>query len=168
MIIYIYSYITTVLFHHRPLSISRLVIYIGFDSRRCNVFLFSTASRPALGLTQPPIQWVPGASSPGVKRPEAWSWPVTSIQRRGQEWWSYTCTPPYVFMAQYFLPLCYTQSKPPRLLFLLIPFKLTSSSVVVFLDTIHRPASYLFKIQRFRDCILSPSSGRTYSVGPDR
>jgi len=31
------------------------------------IFLFTTASRIALGLTQPPIQWVPGASSLGVK-----------------------------------------------------------------------------------------------------
>jgi hypothetical protein len=29
--------------------------------------LFSMSSRPALGTTQPPIQWVPGALSPGVK-----------------------------------------------------------------------------------------------------
>jgi hypothetical protein len=28
-----------------------------------------TASRPALWPTQPPIQWVPGALSPGVKLP---------------------------------------------------------------------------------------------------
>jgi hypothetical protein len=34
-----------------------------------NIFLFSTAFRPALGPTQPPIQWVPMAISPGVKRP---------------------------------------------------------------------------------------------------
>jgi hypothetical protein len=32
-------------------------------------FLFTTASRPALGSTQPPIQWVPGALSLEVKRP---------------------------------------------------------------------------------------------------
>jgi hypothetical protein len=30
--------------------------------------LFSTSSRPILGPTQPPIQWVPGALSPEVKR----------------------------------------------------------------------------------------------------
>jgi hypothetical protein len=29
--------------------------------------LFSTSSRPAMGPTQPPIQWVPGAPSPGIK-----------------------------------------------------------------------------------------------------
>jgi hypothetical protein len=40
----------------------------GFDSRQCNIFLFSIASILALGLTQPPIQRVPGALSPGVKR----------------------------------------------------------------------------------------------------
>jgi hypothetical protein len=35
-----------------------------FESRRgLGIFLFTTASRPALGLTQPPIQWVPGALS---------------------------------------------------------------------------------------------------------
>jgi hypothetical protein len=33
-------------------------------------FSIYTASRPALLLTKPPIQWVPGASSPRVKRPE--------------------------------------------------------------------------------------------------
>jgi hypothetical protein len=33
------------------------------------IFLFDTASKPALGSTQPPIQWVPGALSLGVERP---------------------------------------------------------------------------------------------------
>jgi hypothetical protein len=32
----------------------------GFDSRKGReIFLFSTASKPALGATQPPIQWYP-------------------------------------------------------------------------------------------------------------
>jgi hypothetical protein len=43
----------------------------GLDGRGSNpgkakIYLFSTASRPALGLTQTPIQWVLGAISPGV------------------------------------------------------------------------------------------------------
>jgi hypothetical protein len=39
------------------------------DSRRgLGIFLFTTASRTALGPTQSPIQWVLGALSLGVKR----------------------------------------------------------------------------------------------------
>jgi hypothetical protein len=42
----------------------------GFDCRRgLGIFLFNTAFRTALGLTQPPIQWVPGTLSLGVKWP---------------------------------------------------------------------------------------------------
>jgi hypothetical protein len=33
-------------------------------------FLFATASRPALGPADSPVQWVPGLFSPGVRRPE--------------------------------------------------------------------------------------------------
>jgi hypothetical protein len=43
---------------------------LGFDSRRrLGIFLFTTVSRLALRPTQPPIQWVPGALSLGVKQP---------------------------------------------------------------------------------------------------
>jgi hypothetical protein len=43
----------------------------GFDFRQeLGIFLFTTASRPALGLTQPPIQWVPEDLSLGVKWPK--------------------------------------------------------------------------------------------------
>jgi hypothetical protein len=43
----------------------------GFESREeLGIFLFTTVSRPTQGPTQPPIQWVPGILSLGVKRPE--------------------------------------------------------------------------------------------------
>jgi hypothetical protein len=63
-------------------------------------FLFSTSSRPALGSTQPPTQWVPGALSPGVKRLgcEADHSPPTSAEVK--KMWIYTSTTPYVSMAQ--------------------------------------------------------------------
>jgi hypothetical protein len=66
---------------------------------RVKNFLFSTLSRSALGFTQPPIQRVPGALSPGVKRPgrEADHSPPASAEVK--KMWVYTFTPPYVYMA---------------------------------------------------------------------
>jgi hypothetical protein len=57
------------------------------------------SSRQNLGSTQPPIQWVSGALSPAVKRPEreAEHSPPTSDEVK--KTWVYTSTPPYVFMA---------------------------------------------------------------------
>jgi hypothetical protein len=51
------------------------------------------------GPTQPPIQWVPGALSPGAKRQgrEADHSPPTSAEVK--KMWIYTITPPYAFMA---------------------------------------------------------------------
>jgi hypothetical protein len=62
-------------------------------------FLFTTASRPSLGPTQPHVQWVPGALSLGVKRPghEADRSPPSSDEAKNA--WSYTPPlPQYVFM----------------------------------------------------------------------
>jgi hypothetical protein len=61
---------------------------------RVKNFLFSTASRPVLGPTQPPIQWVQGALSPRVKRQgrEADHSPPTSTEVK--KMWIYTSTPP--------------------------------------------------------------------------
>jgi hypothetical protein len=49
---------------------------------RVKTFLFSMTSRPALGPTQPHIQWVPRTLSPGVKRPgrEADHSPITCAE----------------------------------------------------------------------------------------
>jgi hypothetical protein len=66
----------------------------GFDSRQCKIFTYilSTTLRPNLRPIQPPIQWIPGALSPGVKRQgrEADHSPPSSAE---------ASTPRYVFMA---------------------------------------------------------------------
>jgi hypothetical protein len=61
--------------------------------------LFDTVSRPALGSTQPPAQWVPGVLSLGVKLPgrEADYSPPFSAEIKNA--WSCTSIPQYVFMA---------------------------------------------------------------------
>jgi hypothetical protein len=66
---------------------------------RVKNFLSSTSSKPALGPTQHPIQWVPGVLSPGLKRPgrEADHSPPTSAEVKNT--WIYTSTSPYAFMA---------------------------------------------------------------------
>jgi hypothetical protein len=38
--------------------------------RRGRIFIFSTASRPALRSTQPPVGRAPGVLSSGIKQPE--------------------------------------------------------------------------------------------------
>jgi hypothetical protein len=65
----------------------------GFDSGQGKRIFLVTVSRPAVGPTQPPIQWAPGAVSPGVKRPgrEAdHSHPSNAVVKNA---WSYTSTP---------------------------------------------------------------------------
>jgi hypothetical protein len=58
------------------------------------IFLSTTLSRPVLGPTQPPIQWVPGALSLGVKRPgrEADHSPPSNAEVKNA--WRYNSTPP--------------------------------------------------------------------------
>jgi hypothetical protein len=57
--------------------------------------VFQTGS----GVHPPPIQWVPGDLSPGIKQPgrEADHSPRTSAEVK--KMWIYTSTPPYAFMA---------------------------------------------------------------------
>jgi hypothetical protein len=61
-----------------------------FDFRQeLGIFLFATASRPALGPTQPPIRRVPAVLSRGVK--------LTThlyLVPRSENAWSFTFTPP--------------------------------------------------------------------------
>jgi hypothetical protein len=67
---------------------------------RVKYFLFSTSSRPALGPTQLPVQWVPWALSTGVKRlgRETDHSPPASAEVK--KMWICTFIPPYAFMAQ--------------------------------------------------------------------
>jgi hypothetical protein len=66
----------------------------GFETQQWLGIFFTTMSRPALGPTQPPSQWVPGALSLGVKRPghEADHSPPSCAEVKNA--WSYTSTPP--------------------------------------------------------------------------
>jgi hypothetical protein len=63
------------------------------------LFIFATASRPAVGPTQPPSEWVKGAFCPGVKQAgrDADHSPPSSPEVRNAR--SYTSTSQYVFMA---------------------------------------------------------------------
>jgi hypothetical protein len=72
---------------------------LGFDSQQgLGIFLFTTVFRMALRPTQPPIQWVPGVLSLGVKRPghEA---DHSHIVPRSKNEWNYTSIPRYAFKA---------------------------------------------------------------------
>jgi hypothetical protein len=69
------------------------------SSRRVKNVFFSTTSIPALGSIQHPIQWVPGAFSPEVKRPGLESNRSAQTSAVVKRMWIYTSTPPYVFMA---------------------------------------------------------------------
>jgi hypothetical protein len=71
------------------------IFFLGFDSRReLGTFLFTTASRTALGSTQPPVQWVPGALSVGVKRLEREADHSPPCSAEVQNAWGYTSTHP--------------------------------------------------------------------------
>jgi hypothetical protein len=72
----------------------------GLDDREVGVRvqvgsgIFSTSSRPALGPTQPPIQWIPVVKRPGRDGDCS---PSTSAEVK--KMWIYTSTPAYAFMA---------------------------------------------------------------------
>jgi hypothetical protein len=60
---------------------------------RIKSFRFSKSSRPPLGSTQPPIQWVPGVMRPGRETDQLS--PACAVVKK---MWIYTSTPPYTFM----------------------------------------------------------------------
>jgi hypothetical protein len=81
----------------------------GFDSRQGQRSIpFATSSRPAVEPIQRRIQWVPGALSPGIKQQghEADHSPPSSAEVKNE--WSYTPTPPYVFMVGTSVPFTFT------------------------------------------------------------
>jgi hypothetical protein len=80
--------------------LSGVALRYGLDESRqgLGIFLFTTASRLALGPTKPPLQWVPGDLSKGVKRPRREADHSPSSAEVKNEW-SYTSTPQYTFMA---------------------------------------------------------------------
>jgi hypothetical protein len=61
-------------------------------------FLYAAASRPAVGTTQPPIQWVSEALSLGVKQSgcEADYSPPSGAEIKNV--WNYSSTPIHVFL----------------------------------------------------------------------
>jgi hypothetical protein len=76
----------------------------GLDDRgwssspgRVKNFLFSITSTPILGRTHSPIQWVPGALSPEVKRVGSEADHSLPSGAEVKKMWIYTSTPPYVF-----------------------------------------------------------------------
>jgi hypothetical protein len=66
----------------------------GIRPGRVKNFLFSTSSRQVLGPTQSPIQWVPGALSPGVKRPGRETDHSLPTSAEVKKTWIYTSNPP--------------------------------------------------------------------------
>jgi hypothetical protein len=67
--------------------------------QRLGIFLFTTASRPTLGPTQPPTQWVPGVLSLWVRRVGREADHSSPSTAEVMNAWSYTSAPQYVFMA---------------------------------------------------------------------
>jgi hypothetical protein len=71
---------------------------LGLDSWwELEIFLFTTASRMALGPTQPHIQWVLGALSLGVKWPGCEAEHSHPSSAEVKNAWSYISTPPTGF-----------------------------------------------------------------------
>jgi hypothetical protein len=86
------------LLNFNTLQIIRATDY-GLEDRGVGVRV-PVGSRPALGPTQPPIQWVPSAFSPEVKRPGREAENSPPVNAEVKKIWIYTSIPQYSFMAQ--------------------------------------------------------------------
>jgi hypothetical protein len=73
----------------------------GLESRKeLGILLFTTACGSALGPTQPPVQWAPGALSLRVKRPGREADHSLSSSAEVKNAWNYTSTPQYASIAE--------------------------------------------------------------------
>jgi hypothetical protein len=91
---------STATFGNKILQVAMIGV-LGFDFRRgAENFSLHHRVQNGSGTTQPPIQFVPGALSLGVKRPkrEADHSPPYSAEVKNV--WSYTSTPQYAFMVR--------------------------------------------------------------------
>jgi hypothetical protein len=83
---------------------------------RAKNFLISTSTRKALEPTRPPIQWVPGALSLGVKQQGHEADRKPSASTKVKKMWIYTSTPPkgqlYLFIP--FNSKSYVYTSPPH------------------------------------------------------
>jgi hypothetical protein len=82
----------------KPGWLSGTALGYGMESRQGLEILLTSASRAALGPTQS-IQWVSGAISLGVKRPERKPNHSSQSSAEVRNAWSYTSTPPIALMA---------------------------------------------------------------------
>jgi hypothetical protein len=63
-----------------------------------DIFIFSNAFRASLESIQPSLQWVPGALSPGIRRPGIkLTTHLSGVEVQNKR--SYTSSPPYFFVA---------------------------------------------------------------------
>jgi hypothetical protein len=67
------------------------------------IFLLATMTRPVFLLTQPLIQWVPGAFPRGIKQRGCEADHSHSSSAMIKKQWSYTSIPPYVVMVWHLL-----------------------------------------------------------------
>jgi hypothetical protein len=72
----------------------RALVLVG-----ARIFYISMLSRLGLEPTQPPIKWISGALSPGVKWPRRQADHSPPTSAKVKKMWVYTSVFPYIFMA---------------------------------------------------------------------